>query len=464
MASPKRIAIIGAGFSGTLTAAHLLNQAKVPLTIHLVERAAAQFAQGVAYSTSASCHLLNVPAGNMSAYPADPDHFLRWAKDRQWSLIDPPWVTEVSAASFLPRRAYGAYLSRVLDDAAQQAAPGVRLERRLDEAVGVSMEGPGVIVHLADGGRLHAGRAVLALGNFRPGNPTVEDRGFYQTSRYHGDPWIATSLPAVLQTQSCLLIGSGLTMVDWALALNQAGYRGSIHVLSRRGLWPQAHAQYAKVGFALDPGAPRTIPAWLHQLRHYIRSSHCDWRAAVDALRPNTQTLWQSLGEIEQRRFLRHLRPYWDCHRHRIAPAVAARVQSMIDTRQLQRHVGRIQEFREGEGGVDVVIRQRGGAGMTRLRAEAVLNCSGSESDYRKLDHPLVRSLLQQGFATPDPLRLGLKVDGRGALLDNHGVASPVLYTLGPPQKGMLWETTAVPEIRVQAARLAVNLLTPTDA
>ncbi len=463
MVSPNRIAIIGAGFSGTLTAAHLLHQAKTPLTIHLVERAAAQFAQGVAYSTSASCHLLNVPAGNMSAYPADPAHFLRWAKDRQRSLIDPPWVTEISAASFLPRRAYGAYLSQVLDDAARQAAPGVRLERRLDEAIGVTIDSRGVMVHLMDGGLLHADKAVLALGNFRPGNPSLADPGFYQTARYHGDPWLASSLPAVLQTASCLLIGSGLTMVDWALALNQAGYRGSIHVLSRRGLWPQAHAQYTRVGFAFDPGTPRSIRVWLHEIRHFIRSSRCDWRAAVDALRPDTQILWQSLSEAEQRRFLRHLRPYWDCHRHRIAPAVAARVQSMIDSGQLQRHMGRIQEFRERDGHVEAVIRQRGGAGMTTLRAGAVLNCSGSESDYRNLDHLLVRNLLQQGQAIPDPLRLGLKVDGRGALLDDHGVASPRLYTLGPPQKGVLWETTAVPEIRVQAERLAMTLLTPTD-
>ncbi len=460
MSFPFRIAIIGAGFSGTMAAAQLLRQADRPLTIHLLERAAERFGRGVAYSTSAACHLLNVPAGNMSAYPEDSDHFLRWAGTQASSLIDPPWVTAVAPESFLPRRAYGAYLRQLLDDAERQAGQGVRLERVMQEAVGLDPESAGVRLRMAGGGTLVVDRVVLALGNFRPGNPAIANPSFYDGPHYHGDPWAPDLPQKVLRTQSCLLIGSGLTMVDWAIALSQVQYRGLIHAVSRRGLWPQPHARFAGVAFSLrTAGAVPRVRDWLHQIRRFIRTGRCDWRAVIDALRPSNQALWQSLSHPERRRFLSHLRPYWDCHRHRIAPVISARLNALIESGQLVRHVGRIRELRDEGVDVEVVIRERGNAATSLFRVGAVLNCSGSESDYRKLDSPLVQDLLARGLARPDPLRLGLDVDGDGALIGRHGVSSETLYTLGPPQKGILWETTAVPEIRVQAERLAASLL-----
>lgn len=306
MSSPHRIAIVGGGFSGTMTAAQLLKIGGSPLTIYLVERDPAQLGRGIAYSRAAACHLLNVPAANMSAFPDAPDHFLSWAKTHQSRLIDPPWVTEISATSFLPRRAYGAYLQEVLDDAERSARPGVRLERMVTEAVGIAVESNALVLRLRGGDMLHADQAVLALGNFRPGNPAVADPSFYASPRYYADAWAFDLLPTMLQTQSCLLIGSGLTMVDWALTLSHAGYRGQMHAVSRRGLWPHGHAKVSGVAFSLDTvSTPRTVRAWLGRIRHYIRASGCDWRATIDALRPSTQGLWQSLSEAERRRFLR---------------------------------------------------------------------------------------------------------------------------------------------------------------
>jgi uncharacterized NAD(P)/FAD-binding protein YdhS len=463
MSSPKHIAIVGGGFSGTMTAVHILKVGKSPLTIYLVERDARQLGGGVAYGRAEPCHLLNVPAGNMSAFPEVPDHFLRWASTHRSRLIDPLWVTEISAAAFLPRRAYGAYLRELLDDAERSAGPGLRLERVSADAVGITLESEAVVLRFRDGGALHADRAVLALGNFRPGNPAVTDPTFYASPRYHADPWTFDVLPAMLETRSCLLIGSGLTMVDWALTLSQAGYRGEINVISRRGLWPQAHAKVPRVDFGLDTiSAHGAIRPLVRQIRQYLQVNGCDWRAVIDALRPNTQEIWGSLSATERRRFLRHLRPYWDSHRHRIAPIVAERMNDLIDSEQLRRHVGHIRNFRHRDDGIDVEVRLRGRAATSILRVEAVLNCSGSESDYRNLDSPLVRDLLDQGLGRPDPLRLGLDVAGDGRLIDRHGQVSHRLFTLGPPQKGTLWETTAVPEIRVQAARLATALVEPT--
>ena len=455
-----KIAIVGTGFSGTLVAAHLLRQASSPLTVRLIERAPNQFGRGVAYSTTRDCHFLNVPAAKMSAFPDDAEHFLRWAKARDQSLIDPFWLTAITPVSFLPRRAYGDYLYDVLHDAECAAPAGVGLERTIGEVVGLSLMARGVSLRMASGEGLEAQRVVLALGNFHPGDPNVADRSFYESDRYHGDPWGPEVLASLMETRSSLAIGSGLTMADWAITLSEAGYRGTLHVLSRRGLWPHAHRPATPVDFSIAAGtSPRAVRAWLRLIRHYIRSQGCDWRAAVDALRPTTQDLWASLPLAEQRRFLRHLRPYWDCHRHRLAPAVGDHLQALAESGQLVRHVGRVMGFREDGNGVDVAIRRRGRDEISSLRVDAVVNCSGSESDYRKLDSPLINDLLDQGLVHPDPLGLGLATSANGALLDTTGSASRHLYTLGPPKKAMLWETTAVPEIRGQAARLAGVLL-----
>jgi uncharacterized NAD(P)/FAD-binding protein YdhS len=59
-----------------------------------------------------------------------------------------------------------------------------------------------------------------------------------------------------------------------------------------------------------------------------------------------------------------------------------------------------------------------------------------------------------------------LLVDG---LVDATGLVFEVrrsghLYTLGALRRGELWETTAVPELRAQAARIAAALTRRTDA
>lgn len=456
----NKIAVIGAGFSGTLVAVQLLRQAACPLTVYLIEPNLRQFGRGLAYSTDQDCHLLNAPAANMSAFPGDPEHFLRWARTREKSLLNAPWVTEVSGGTFLPRRAYGDYLFELLDKTERSAAAGVRLEKKFVQAVDLRPGARSLTIGLRDGEQLKVQKAVLAVGNFPPRDPAVGSPDFYQSSRYYGNPWRPEALHSVLKTESCLLIGSGLTMVDWSVALDKAGYMGAIHVISRRGLWPLAHSPATPVSFRIDPDAAApSVRRWLHELRRYIRVSACDWRAVVDALRPHTPALWASLPPAERRRFLRHARIYWDCHRHRLAPVVAERLDELLASGQLQRHTGRICEYRQTANAVDVIIRRRGQTGRHALRVDAVVNCSGSDSNYQDLESPLVGGLLEQQLIHPDPLALGLDVEANGALVHRDGTVSDCLFTLGPPQKGAFWETIAVPEIRVQAKQLAKTLL-----
>jgi uncharacterized NAD(P)/FAD-binding protein YdhS len=76
--SQPDVLIIGGGFSGTMLVVHLLRNSPC-LSVAVVDRGALP-GRGIAYSTPHRFHLLNVPAGDMSAWPDAPDDILRWAQ------------------------------------------------------------------------------------------------------------------------------------------------------------------------------------------------------------------------------------------------------------------------------------------------------------------------------------------------------------------------------------------------
>lgn len=459
--SPITIAIIGGGFSGSMVAIHLLQSATCPLEIKLIERRPL-LGRGIAYETNFSCHLLNVPASGMSAFPTAPNHFLHWLQT-QGSL-----TRTFNSESFVPRKLYGAYIQDMLKRTQTTAPENVRLQRLMDEAIAIKPGTEGATVFLRSGQTLQVHRIVLALGNFPPSDPPVPERSFYKSRRYIGSAWSADAINFVSSDESVLLIGSGLTMLDWAVALQKQGHRGVIHVVSRHGLLPHAHKSTAPYpSFLCAEQAPKSIRALVRRLRQEVQSaiaSGHDWRAVIDSLRPETQALWQALPLDQQRQFLRHVRPYWDIHRHRVAPAVADALTSMRHSNQLVLHAGRIQAYHENNNGVDVIIRKRHSAESIVLPVSNVVNCTGPQCDFRKMQHPLIINLLFSGLIRPAPLALGLDVAENGALVDAEGKASQMLYTLGSARKGFLWETIAVPEIREQAMALVAVLLVGTPA
>jgi len=183
-----------------------------------------------------------------------------------------------------------------------------------------------------------------------------------------------------------------------------------------------------------------------------------EWQSVFDSLRPLVGQIWQSLPEQERRRFLRHVRPYWDVHRHRAAPEIAKFIEDQIAGGQIQLHAGRITNYQELEGSVGVKYLGRKSRKEAYLSVDRVINCTGPETDCRRLDDPLIASLLARGLARPDPLFLGLDASLDGALINLEGHVSQSIYTVGPARKGSLWESTAVPEIRQQVYKLVKHL------
>jgi len=446
------VAIVGGGFAGATLAAQMLRNSSGTISVVLVERGA-RVGRGVAYGTPCPQHLLNVPAKNMSAYPDDPEHFLRWAK-----LNHDPGV---KPGDFLPRQVYGRYVEFLLQQEIELHSG--RFERVQDEAVSLARLGGMAEIHLRSGQTLFADKVVLALGNSPPGDPGLPGKTPH-SQHYVSDPWAPGALDDVSnnEDQSVLLVGSGLTSVDLALSLRSRGFRGIIHLLSRRGLLPQSHKAPAVWPPFWDENSPRTARGLLRLIRAQVEAAEglgSGWRAVIDSLRPFTPAIWRSLPRQEQRRFLRHVRPYWEIHRHRVAPEIGVPLASQIQNSQVETHAGRIVAYAEDAAEGEVTYRDRKTGQLKGLRVASVINCTGPEVDCRRIDNPLLTNLAAEKLVRPDPLFLGLDTSEDGALINAYGEPSDFLYTIGPSRKGSLWETTAVPEIRIQASQLASLLL-----
>jgi len=444
------VLIIGGGFSGTMVAVQLLRR-EGTLSLAVLDRSS-QAGRGLAYRSPHRFHLLNVPAGNMGALPGDPEDFLHWAKRN--------YDASIQARSFLPRAVYGEYLGSVLDRTLAETGRG-NFRWIQDEALSLRRRRGALTVQCEQGEGLVARAVVLATGNFPPNTPVIPGLRA-RSPLYVPFAWAPNTLENLPVDGSVLLLGSGLTSVDQAMELKSKAFRGVVHILSRRGLIPSRHERTSSWPLFWNEHSPRSTRGLLRLIRDEVDHAAergVDWRSVVDALRPVTQQIWQSLAAEERRRFLRHARSYWDIHRHRLAPEIADIFHDMEADGQIRFHTGRITRYSEDRGLAEIVYRERGASTEKRLHAHRIINCTGSETDCRRIDDSLIVSLFAQGHARPDPLFLGLDVDSHGALIDSKGEPSRSLFTLGPTRKGSLWETTAVPEIRQQADELAEHLL-----
>jgi len=455
------VAIIGGGCAGTLVASQLLRQAWGPARILVIERGAA-IGRGVAYGTDFNEHRLNVPAARMSALPEDPKHFLNWARERVKHLGFPDTV---DGNDFLPRWMYGRYLEFVLEESKGLAPPDVVLEIVHGEAVDLAETPAGKTITLADGRILVVSAVVLALGLLPGEYPIRRPLPVYHSPRYLHSPLLPTALSGVEKQDDILIVGAGLTAVDIILQCRLLGHRGVIHALSRRGIKPVAHSASPAEpypAFLRADALPVTVHAAMTLIRAELASAAArgiDWRPVLDSIRPVSAALWEGFSWAERARFLRHVRPFWEAHRHRIAPATAAIIASVQQEGRLKFHAGRLISLRESAGRVAAVLKVRGEERFEALSVAKVINCTGPRSDYSKYQHPLLVNLLAAGLIGHDPLALGIDALPTGQVL-RYGTRTPVagLFTLGATLKGVLWESTAVPEIRVQARQLAEYL------
>jgi uncharacterized NAD(P)/FAD-binding protein YdhS len=457
----QHVVIIGGGASGTLTAVQLMRcgaARELPLAVTMIDQHG-RHGRGVAYSTSNDAHLLNAMAGQMSALPADRDHLIRWANG-PGRCHQGGRGAGVTASTFLSRRAYGRYLLDTLAEAERQAAPHARLTRITAEAVAIRGGSPGrpVRVLLAGGSAVDADAAVLATGHLAGRLPFDVPA----TGRVIADPWQPGALAGLLDATgptSAVIIGTGLTMLDLAVTITAANPRAVVHAISRHGLLPRAHpgrlgpARPVWLPVVSGTSAPVRLTDLTRRIRAAIAANPANWHDVMCALRPLVPDLWRRMPTADQELFLRSLARYWEIHRHLVPPATASRITALRSSGRLVVHSGRVLRVGQADGGLRVLVDD--GLDIAELQADWLVNATGPGADVTHAPTPLLRDLFATGTARPDPLRLGIDAAASGAVLDAGGARSDILFTLGPPLKGLWYETGAIPEIRDQAAALA---------
>ncbi len=418
--SSDQIVIIGGGFSGAMAAARLAERGVASTLID----AGGDFGLGVAYSTPFDGHLLNVRSNRMSATDGRPDHFVDWLDRNHPDRADPE--------GFAPRRLYGLYVQDRLR-AVEATHPG-RITRVQGRAGAIE----GTTVLLDDGRRISGRAVVLATGNPPP-------RTAPGHARILSDPWADGALSAIQSDDFVLVVGTGLTMVDMAVWLDDRGWRGPMLALSRRGLRPRAHGERPDGAIPPDPQLlDGPASARLKAARMAVRAGN--WRGVMEGLRPLTDQIWRAADVPTRARWVRHLRPWWDVHRHRIAPGIAARLDALIAADRLTLSAARIRAIEPEGDKVAVTFDLKGRFVSRTVLADWLIDCTGPGHDPAR--DPLTGPLISTGRARLDPLRLGLELDDSGRVLTADGTPDPTLMVLGPPARATFWETVAVPDIR----------------
>ena len=458
--SIRCIAIVRAGFCGTVTAINLLRQAHTqPVRILLIDRDL--HGRGLAYADHSSySYLLNVPAGRMSAFSSAPLDFLEYAR------LALPHVT---ADDFLPRVLYGQYLEERLRQAEQAAPPHVSFERARGTVQTLQLWRPGdtFILGFTDGHEMAATEVVLALGNPPPAALPGSD-GTRDAPRFVENPWCDAGTGS--HDQSVLLVGTGLTMADIVASTVQTGHRPArMYAISRHGLVPPRQTAFRNSHAEFDPqpllrAASVSIRQLFRVVRQITRDTERrggDWREAVTFVRAVAPKLWSRLSHVERKRFLRHVRPYWDIHRHRLPPSTRAAVDELQSAHRLVVHAGKILKLEPQGEQVRVVWRPRGRQGSAVLVVDRVINCTGPDYRCTASRDPLLQDLLANGLIQADPLDIGLRTADNGGVVNRFGRATRGLYYVGPMLRADHWEATAVHELREHAERLAQELAQP---
>ncbi|MBB6153338.1 putative NAD(P)/FAD-binding protein YdhS [Pseudomonas sp. JAI115] len=463
MSQNADILIIGGGLSGTMLAVQLLRlpgQRRI-----LIIEPRAELGRGEAYSAVELGHTLNSNAARMSVDPDNPDDLTQWLTAHIAAGGWPESAEQDVPISelFPPRGLFGVYVQRRLAEARVVGAQhGSTVEHVRAEVVDLQTDADSVQMSLSNGQTLRGAYAVLATGMFPAARtPQKESSGLNAAAL---DPWDVAAMRQLDPQSTVLIIGSGLTMVDAVVSLEQAGHRGPIEVFSRHGLLPHVRRQPpAWVDFLAEDQSIRTPRQLLRELRRHCRDAIAqgiDWQAPLDTVRAHIGRLWSQATDVQRRQFVRHVRPWWESHHHRSPPLSAQLVERLQGEGRLRIQAASFKGLEPGaEGGVSIRIRRRGEAETCLVHGAALINSSGIEYDWRRVARPLPQQLLARGLVRSGPLALGIAAAIDGAVLNEHGQVANRLFAMGPPLRGMWWESTAVTDVASQAKALALRLV-----
>ncbi len=432
----RSVAVIGGGFSGALVALNILAHPALQkgVVVTIIDPRGT-FGPGLAYTVPSDRFKLNVRAQAMGAFPHDPAGFLQWLRSHGHNF---------GGEEFVSRRLYGLYLQDLVSGAS--ASRGDALQLVQGEAVGIADLGAerGFSIRLADSSSIAADACIVAIGNVmrkgvgpRAGAPALLA------------PYDPGSYTGIRDCSTILIVGSSLTAVDVILECEGLGFSGHYSVVSRHGRFPLPHEDLSLLPAAELPPAWDT-PGTARNLLKIVRraSRRCGSSQPVFiAMREGTQRMWQGLPMSEKRAFLRHVRPFWDIHRHRVPAEHLEAIHQLQAAGRLALFAGRVIQAKEG---IAEVALRGSTATPTVLPFQRGFLCIGPEGDLSRSASPLVKDLIDSGLLKAGPLALGASPE--------CSLREPRLFVVGPLQREALWESTAVQELRERAHHVAQRI------
>ena len=449
---PARLAIIGGGFTGAAFAIHMLKSASRPVAIDIVEPTP-NLGRGAAYGTDDAVHRINVPSDRMSLFSDDSAHFTRWLFEHGW--LPDAGSTDSFGRRYVPRSAFGAYVGDNLQRARAELRNGSQLRVIRSQALALQREALQWRVTLPDQKSVLVDSVAVCTGH-APGIPCPISSAALRHPGLVAEPWKSGSLAAVGQHDSVLVVGTGLTMADAVASLENAGHKGRITAISRRGLLPRTQGLFVDGVEAFDGNAsPKSAIDLLRSVRCSIRTQadKADWQSVVDAVRANLPSLWRSLPAKERLRIVHRLLPYWEVHRFRISPQTHEAVMRALDDKRLSIERAAISSVGVEAGRLVACLRNSESA---RRAFDSVIICAGPSKEFVK--QPLFAGLIDDGLARVDDVGLGLKVDALSRVVDKQGAPQAHLLALGPITRGSFGEMTGAPDIVRQIERVVASM------
>jgi len=449
---PVNIAIIGGGFCGIVTAVHLLRHNKTGIHLHIINKGPA-FGKGVAYDPHTCSLLLNVPNGRMSAFADKPDDFIDWLNANYPNQDNSP-------TTFSTRRQYGEYLLETWNEALNNIPLCNSVTVYDDLADNITEIDDVLQIHLRQHPAIIADAVILATGNAKPRVPNGIHPSFTKSKHYFADPWKS---PCITNTtdSDVLIIGNGLTTADTIIGLVENGYQQTIHSVSPHGYrlnpWVDDKAPYTAYSFSGLPSERISLYQLLKTFNKHRRIANNSGQSIyplIDSLRPHIQRIWLHFTTREKQQFIRHLKPYWEKVRHRLPVDMHQKIDVLRKSGLFQPCKGSIISVKELNGVCEVVLNCSGE--LKTIRVSRIINCTGPDPDITRQGNALLNNLVQKETIIQGPCGMGINADHKtGRVIAAGNFHKTNLYVIGSNLKGVLWESTAVPELRVQAQNIA---------
>jgi uncharacterized NAD(P)/FAD-binding protein YdhS len=449
--SPARptVAIIGGGFSGAAVAYHLA-RAKVPANL-IVFEPRERIGAGLAYGGDDPVYRVNVPATRMSLLPDDDAHFARWLASSGVPAQDPGALSGEDA--FPRRQDFGRYVHETLRPFLAEG----RVRHVRDAVVSVRRVSDAWLVRTT-GRETFADLVVIATTHPGPALP-AELRGLSNDPRLVADPLEDDALNRVSNNERVLVVGSGLTAADIIATLDARGHRGRIVMISRRGLRSLGHPSRAfppEGDFIAKPA--RSATELLDAVRRAVRRATAagrTWHPVFDAARAQGEGIWRALTPDARRRVVRHLRPFWDIHRFRIAPQIDAVLERKLADGSLGLRKARLGAAEAQTAGIAIDLRDVRRKATTRETFDRIIVATGpAHGDILRLQ-PYLSELADAGYVVPDAMGPGLTTSRNGRAIGASGGLEPTLFVAGPLARGTFGELMGLPQVSNYALFIA---------